>query len=219
MRRPGSLSSVTPQSLLEQLARRIDRDVAIARELVRERAHVAGALHVVLAAQRVHADAAPADIAGRHGEVGDRHHRGGALAVLGDAEAVVDRAVAAGGVEPGGAADRSRPARRRCFATASGLFCGSETNSAQCWNSSQSQRSRMNFSLNRPSVTMTCASAVTHRDIGAGQQRQMIGRLDVRRPHHLGAARVDDDQLGALRAAASSCARRTPDARRPDWRR
>ena len=73
---------------------------------MRERAHVARALDVVLAAQRVHADALAAEIAGRHGEVGDRHDRRGALAVLGDAEAVVDRAVAAGGVEPGGAADR-----------------------------------------------------------------------------------------------------------------
>jgi hypothetical protein len=43
----------------------------VARQFVRERPHVAGALHVVLAAQRVHADAGPADIAGQHGEVGD----------------------------------------------------------------------------------------------------------------------------------------------------
>ena len=86
--------------------------MAVAGELVRERAHVAGALDVVLAAQRVHADARPADVAGRHGEVGDRHHRGRALAVLGDAEAVVDRAVAAGGVEPRGAAQVAGRARR-----------------------------------------------------------------------------------------------------------
>ena len=42
---------------LEHRARRVVGDVAIAGQLVRERAHVAGALHVVLAAQRVHADA------------------------------------------------------------------------------------------------------------------------------------------------------------------
>ena len=72
-------------------------DVAVARQLVREAAHVAAALHVVLAAQRVHPDAAAAEIAGRHGEVGDRHDRGAALAVLGHAEPVIDRAVAAGG--------------------------------------------------------------------------------------------------------------------------
>ena len=77
------------------LARRVVGDMAVAGELVRERAHVAGALHVVLAAQRVHADAVAADVAGGHGEVGHAHDHGRALAVLGDAEAVVDRAVAA----------------------------------------------------------------------------------------------------------------------------
>ena len=57
MRRPGSGSSGTPQSASNMRAGRVVGDVAIARQLVRERAHVAGALHVVLAAQRVHADA------------------------------------------------------------------------------------------------------------------------------------------------------------------
>ena len=85
---------------LEQSADRVVGDMAIARELVREGAHVAGALDIVLAAQRIHADAAPADIAGRHREIGHAHDRRGALAVLGDAEPVIDRGVAAGGVEP-----------------------------------------------------------------------------------------------------------------------
>ena len=57
------------------------------------------------------------------------------------------------------------------------------------------------------------------RDIRARQQRQMIGRFDVRRPHQIDAARIDYDQLGALPAAASSSVTRTPDARRSDWRR
>ena len=93
-------------------AHRVVGDVAVAGELVRERAHVAGALHVVLAAQRVHADAVAADVAGRHGEVGHAHDHGRALAVLGDAEAVIDRAIAAGRVEPRGGADVARRERR-----------------------------------------------------------------------------------------------------------
>ena len=93
---------------LEALAGGVVRDVAVAGELVRERAHVAGALDVVLAAQRVHAGAELADVAGRHGDVGHAHHHGRALAVLGDAEAVVDAGVAAGGVEPGGGAEFRR---------------------------------------------------------------------------------------------------------------
>src|SRR5699024_12227298 len=48
---------------------------------------------VVLAAQRVHADAAAADIAGRHREVGDCDYRGRALAVLGDAQRSEERRV------------------------------------------------------------------------------------------------------------------------------
>ena len=100
-----------PQALVD-VARRIVGHVPIARQLVRERAHVAGALHVVLAAQRVHADARPADIAGQHGEVGDRHDRGRALAVLGDAEAVIDRAVAARGDRAVPRCGSARPARR-----------------------------------------------------------------------------------------------------------
>ena len=95
----GLLVEADAPQRLEHRAGRVAGNVAIAGELVRERAHVARALHVVLPAQRVHADTRPPDIAGRHGEVGDGDHRGRALAVLGDAEAVIDRAVAAGGIE------------------------------------------------------------------------------------------------------------------------
>ena len=60
---------------------------------------------------------------------------------------------------------------------------------------------------------------VEHRDVGAGPQLQVVVGLDVRRAHQVDAARIDDDQLGALRAAAASSARRTPDGRRSGWRR
>src|SRR5262249_35229346 len=79
--------------------------VAVGAELVRERAHVARALYVVLAAQRVDAHALAPEVAGRHGEVRDPHDGGGPLAVLGDAEAVVDRAVAGFGIEARRGAD------------------------------------------------------------------------------------------------------------------
>ena len=99
---------VDAPGLAEQLARHGVGDVAIAGQLVRERTHVAGALHVVLAAQRVDADAFAAEVAGGHREVGDADHHGAALAVLGDAEAVIDRAVAALGVQPRRAAHQGR---------------------------------------------------------------------------------------------------------------
>ena len=48
-------------------------DMAIARQFVREAAHVARALHIILPAQRVHANAASSDIACCHCKVGDGH--------------------------------------------------------------------------------------------------------------------------------------------------
>ena len=92
---------------------------------MREGAHVAGALHIVLATQRIDADAVAADIAGDHGEVGHAHDHGRALAVLGDAEAVVDGAIAAGGIEPRGGADlRGRNAGDRLSSASGELRSG-----------------------------------------------------------------------------------------------
>ena len=45
-------------------------DVAVGGELVREGTHVAGPLHVVLAAQRAHAHPLATQVAGGHGEIG-----------------------------------------------------------------------------------------------------------------------------------------------------
>ncbi len=65
-------------------------DVLEARQLVRDRAHVAAALHVVLAAQRVEARAPAADVAAEQGEVDQREHVVDADVVLGDAERPAD---------------------------------------------------------------------------------------------------------------------------------
>ena len=92
--------------LLVDLARFLIGDMPIARILVRGRAHVGGALHVILAAQRVYADAFAADIAGCHSEVGQRHDRRRALGMFGDAKAVVDRSIAAGRVKARGLANQ-----------------------------------------------------------------------------------------------------------------
>jgi hypothetical protein len=199
MRRPGSGLSSTPQSFLEHVADFRAGNMPVARQLVRERAHVAGALHVVLAAERVHADAGTADIAGRHGEVGDRHHRGRALAVLGDAEAVIDRAIAAAGIEPRRAAQffrRHAGVDFGGFGRMGGI--GDEAGPV------------LEF---RPVAALADEGLVEqalgddhmgqrgqHRDIGAGPQGQMMARLDMGRAHQVDAARIDDDQLGAGRS-------------------
>ena len=181
----------------ELLAHRVARDVAIAGQLMRERAHVAGALNVVLAAQRVHADAGTADIAGRHREVGDRDHGGRALAVFGDAEAVIDRAIAAGREQPRGGAQLLR------------IDAGHDRGGFRAVLRQGDE--------GRPILELAPVAALAHEgfvdqafgdddmgqrgehgDVGAGHQRQMVQRLDVRRLHHFGAAGIDHDQLGAL---------------------
>ena len=61
-------------------------DVLEARQLVGNRAHVAAALHVVLAAQRIAAAAPAADVAGEQREVDQREHVVDGVVMLGDAE-------------------------------------------------------------------------------------------------------------------------------------
>ena len=90
-----------PQRLVD-LAHLGPRHVPVAGQLVRERPHVARPLHVVLPAQRVHPDALAPEVAGEHREVGHPHDHRRALAVLGDAEAVVDRRVRTRRVQPCG---------------------------------------------------------------------------------------------------------------------
>ena len=186
--------------LLEQFARRLVGDVAVAGVLVRERAHVAGALHVVLAAQRVHADALVAEVAGRHGEVGHGHDRGRALTVLGDAEAVVDRGVAAGGEQPGGgadvggrhAADGFQRLGRVALLTDELLPLGEVLGLA-----ARLDEAAVDQVLGHDHV----AHRVEHGDVGRWHQLQVIVGLDVRALDEVGAARIDDDQLGALAQA------------------
>ncbi len=76
--------------LLELRAHFVAGDWAVAREFVRERAHVTGTLHVVLAPERVHADARASDVSGRHCKVCHAHDHCRTLAVLGNPEPVVD---------------------------------------------------------------------------------------------------------------------------------
>ena len=73
----------------------------IAGQRVGQRAHVAGALHVVLAAQRVDAGVGHADVAGDHGEVGQVHDVGRADGVFRDAQRVEDAGLGRGGVQLG----------------------------------------------------------------------------------------------------------------------
>ncbi len=82
--------------------------MAVGSELVRERAHVARALDVVLPTQGIHANAFPTQVAGRHCEVGNPDDGRCALAVLSHAEPVVNGAVTGGRIQPCGPTDELR---------------------------------------------------------------------------------------------------------------
>ena len=137
----------------------------------------------------------PADIAGRHGEVGDRHDRGRALAVLGDAEAVVDRAIAAGG-------DRGAPRRGWSSAGTPEIFVDFLRAVLRL-----GDEGRPVLEL-RPVAALADEGLVEqalgdddmrqrgqHRDIGAGPQRQVM-----RAPRHARSARC---RCGADRARSA----------------
>ena len=60
---------------------------------------------------------------------------------------------------------------------------------------------------------------IDDRDIGAGQELQVMLRLDVGRAHDVDAARIDDDELGALAQALLHARGEDRMAIGRDWRR
>ncbi len=80
----------------------------IARIGVRQRPHIAGALHVVLAAHRVDAGARLAEVAGEDRQAGQRAHGLHALIELGHAHAPQDGGGFRAGIHPGTGADLLR---------------------------------------------------------------------------------------------------------------
>ena len=77
-----------------------------------QRAHVAAALDVVLAAERVEAAAVSPDVPGEQREVDQREDVVDRVVVLGDPEGPADHRPVGRGVGVGGLADRRRPGRR-----------------------------------------------------------------------------------------------------------
>ena len=153
-----------------------------------------------------------------HGEIRHAHHHGRALAVLGDAESVIDGRVAAGRIEASRGAQiggRNAADGFRGFGRIA-LF-GDEL-------APLLEGLHIAALFDERLVQQTFGDdhvrhRVDHGDVGAGLQRQMIIGLDVRRssPDRCGADRPRS--AARPRAAAASCAKRTPDARRSDWRR
>ena len=133
-----------------------------------------------------------------HGEVGDRHDRGRALAVLGDAEAVIDRAVAAAGEQPCRAADRlGRHAGQLADCLRAVLRLGDERRPV----------------LELRPVAAFADEVFVEQTFGDDDMRQRPSprrhwcrasaadgsrASTCARAHDVGAARIEHDQLGAL---------------------
>ena len=95
--------TATPQAASNLAAESVVLDVLEARQAIRQGAHVAAALDVVLAAQRVEAAAVLPDVAGERRQVDEGQDVVDRVVVLGDAEA----------------SSRSSPGRRVAYAWAS----------------------------------------------------------------------------------------------------
>ena len=77
----------------------------VARQIIRQRRHVAGALDVVLSSERIDASGRPAYVACQHGQIGQGTDAAGGGHVLGDPHGVENHGLVAGGVGPGEVAD------------------------------------------------------------------------------------------------------------------
>jgi hypothetical protein len=192
--------------------------VAVARQFVREAAHVAGALHVVLPAQRIDADALAADVAGGHGEVGDGDHGRRALRMLGDAQPVVDRGVASRGIQ-------ARRGTHVCRRHAAGGFQRlGRILRPRGELAPVGKRLRLAAFGDEGLVDQALADddmghGREHGDVGAGPQLQVVGGAHMRRADQVDGTRIDHDQLRALAHAALEARGEHRGGRRSDWRR
>ena len=166
-------------------------------QLMRERAHVTGALDIVLAAQGIDAHALAPDIAGGHGQVGDADDHRGTLAVLGHAQAIVDGRIAAGGIEP------------RSLAHQSGRHAGDGFGRLRriLLLADESLPFLVGIRLAAFQGKGIVRQALGDHDmrqridqghIGAGAQLQMVIGLDMHRTDQVNIPGIGDDQASAL---------------------
>ena len=138
--------------------------------------------------------------------------------MLGDAEAVIDRAVSPGCVEPGRAADiRSRDAGDVFQRLGRVSHLGDEF-------APLLERLRFAAFLHVRLVDQAfgdnhMSERIDYGNVGAWKQRQMVIRLNVRRLHEIDPARIDDDEPRTFAQPGASSATRKPDARRSGLRR
>ena len=160
-------------------------------------AHIATALHIVLAAQRVNADAGPADITRGHGKVGNRDNGGRTLAMLGNAQPVINCPIATGCVKPCCLADQfsGNAGKRSNGLRAVGLTCDKRGPLGKISHvAALAYKGLIHQSFGNNHMRQ----CVDHRNICTRPQRQMELRLDMRRANQVDPARVHHDKLGTF---------------------
>ena len=172
------------------------RNMTIAGTPRGEGAHVASALHIVLAAQRVHADAPSRPILPvAMARLADRHHRGRTLAVLGDAEAVVESPVAAGGIEPSRAANGLGGHAARTWRSPRGCCAARQHERGPILELVPGRSARAQSLVDETFGNDHMRHGVEDGDVGPRLCRgRVVAGLDVRRAHQIDAPRIDDDQ-------------------------
>ena len=116
--------------------------------------------------------------------------------MLGDAEPVIDRAVAAGRIETRGRAQLAAGRRRsppRWLPANDAARRRSAPRSRNCPVAALADERLVDQPLGDDDMR----DRIEDRDIGSGLQRQMIVGLDVRAPDQFDAARIDDDETRA----------------------
>ena len=91
--------------LFKLFPNRIIGHMAIARQFMGERPHIAGTLNIVLAAQGVKPDAFATHVARGHNQIGHAHNHGGTLTVFGHTKPVINGTIAARCKKSGGGAN------------------------------------------------------------------------------------------------------------------
>ena len=164
-------------------------DVLESWQLVRQGAHVAAALHVVLAAQWRESGTESADLAGQDREVAQREHVVDAVVVLGDTERPAQLRGVGGGVRVGELTDGVGGYARDLLATLEGPLLDRGGVLLVAAGGALDERQ-----VHETGVDDLPGDGVGERDVGADVEAQPpVGEL-----RGLATARIDDVQLGAV---------------------
>ena len=177
------------------------RDVAITGKLVGEGTHVAGTLHVVLAPERINANTRATEVTGGHREVGHSHDHRRTLAVFGNAEAIVDGAVARFAVQASRGPNRVS-VHARDLRDGLGRVFGLQDHRFPRFPRVEVAAFFDIAFVREALADDDVGQRVDDRYVRPRQQVEVILGLDVRRADEADPARVDDDELRALSQAA-----------------